>query len=353
MSSVKLLAVFFPFALTFAIGLLLQPIISKFLYHTRMFKRAVRDQENSSQMSAEYSRIHNHESERQTPRIGGVLVWLSVIVAMIIMVLIQTLAPSEVTFALDFTSRSQTLIPFVVLVIMSLIGLADDLMQILATSERYIHGFSRKTFAAIVTAMGLIGGVWMYVKLDITAIHIPGMGAVAIGWLIIPLFIIVSLAVFSSGVIDGVDGLAGGVMAIIFASYGALSIVSNRLDLAGLCFAISGATLAFVWFNVPPAKFYLGETGMLGLTSTLTYIAFLTDTVIWLPLIAFPLALTTFSSATQIISKKYFKRKIFRVAPIHHHFESIGWSRPAIVMRYWIITLITGSLGVLLALVVI
>lgn len=346
----SLLAVLFPFALTFAIGLILQPFVTRFLYAARMFKRSTRDSDNVSAMSAEYTKIHNHESEVRTPRIGGILVWASVTIAAIVMVVVQTLFPSDLTYALDFTSRSQTLIPFVVLVIMSWVGLVDDLMQILCTDPRYIHGLSRKTFITIITGLGLIGGFWFYYKLGIHAIHVPGLGNVGLGWGIIPAFTVVALAVFSSGVIDGVDGLAGGVMAIIYGSYGALALVIGRYDLAALCFAISGATLAFVWFNVPPAKFYLGETGMLGLTSTLTFIAFETNTVIWLPLIAFPLALTSFSSFTQILSKKFLGKKVFLVAPIHHHFEAMGWSRPAIVMRYWIITLITGSLGVLLAL---
>lgn len=344
------LTVLFPSALAFAIGLMLQPWVSNFLYSRKLWKQSHRDDKNPDAFSKTYTEIHNSDEETKTPRIGGVLVWLPVVITAGLLVLIQTFDSNTFTHALDFTSRKQTLIPFVVLIIMSCVGLVDDLMQVLLKNPLYTHGFSRRTFVLIVTLLGLFGGWWFFAKLGITSISIPLMGVWHLGLWIIPVFAFIAFAVFSSGVIDGVDGLAGGVFAIIFASYGVIALVQGQYDLATLCVTITGALLAFVWFNVPPAKFYLGETGVLGLTSTLTFVAFLTDKALWLPIIAFPLALTSFSSAAQILAKKLCNKKIFKVAPIHHHFEAIGWSRPAIVMRYWIITLIAGILGVLLAL---
>ena len=158
------------------------------------------------------------------------------------------------------------------------------------------------------------------------------------------------LAVFSGSVIDGMDGLAGGVLAIIFGAYAVIAFGQEQIDIAALCGVITGGILAFLWFNIPPARFYMGETGIMGLLVLLTVIAFLTDTVLILPLIAFPLAATTASNIIQITSYKYFgKRRVFKIAPLHHHFHALGWSKEKVVMRYWVVSIITALLGVVIA----
>jgi phospho-N-acetylmuramoyl-pentapeptide-transferase len=162
----------------------------------------------------------------------------------------------------------------------------------------------------------------------------------------------VLVATFSTSVIDGMDGLAGGVLAIIFGAYAGIAFGKDMVDIAALCGVISGSILAFLWFNVPPAKFYMGETGILGLTVLLTVVAFLTDTVLLLPLIALPLVATSASNVIQITSYKYFnKKRVFKIAPLHHHFHALGWSREKIVMRYWIVGMIAAIAGVVLALI--
>ena len=173
-----------------------------------------------------------------------------------------------------------------------------------------------------------------------------------LGMMYIPFFIIIMLGVFSTSVIDGIDGLSGGVMATIFTAYSVIAFVQNQIDISALCAVIAGGTLAFLWYNVPPARFYMSETGMLGLTVTLAVIAFLTDTVLLLPIIAFPLMITSLSVIIQMVSYKHFnKHRVFRVAPLHHHFEAIGWSKEKVVMRYWIISVVFAIMGVILALV--
>jgi phospho-N-acetylmuramoyl-pentapeptide-transferase len=153
-------------------------------------------------------------------------------------------------------------------------------------------------------------------------------------------------------VIDGMDGLAGGVLAVIFASYAAIAYGKNLVDIAALCGVISGGILAFLWFNIPPARFYMGENGILGLLVILTVVAFLTDTVLILPLIALPLAATTASNIIQIISYKYFgKRRVFKIAPLHHHFHALGWSKEKVVMRYWIVSIFCAVSGAIVALI--
>jgi phospho-N-acetylmuramoyl-pentapeptide-transferase len=160
------------------------------------------------------------------------------------------------------------------------------------------------------------------------------------------------LGVFSGSVIDGMDGLSGGVMSVIFTAYSVIAFTNHQVDISALCAVIAGGILAFLWFNIPPARFYMGETGILGLTVTLSVIAFLTDSVLVLPLIALPLVATSLSVIIQIFGYKYFnKKRVFRVAPLHHHFEALGWPRTKIVMRYWVISLICALFGVIIALI--
>ena len=202
----------------------------------------------------------------------------------------------------------------------------------------------------MVASIGLLGGLWFYTRLEIETIHLPFIGDWFIGWWIIPLFISVMVALFSSSVIDGIDGLAGGIMAIIFTAYAGIAFFQNQINLAAFCAVVAGSILAFLWFNIPPARFYMSETGILGLTVTLTVVAFLTDTIIWLPLIALPLLATSASVIIQLMSKKLRNgKKVFLVAPIHHHFEALGWPAYKVVMRYWILGVIFALMGMIMA----
>ncbi len=172
-----------------------------------------------------------------------------------------------------------------------------------------------------------------------------------LGTLIIPFFVLVALAIFSGGVIDGIDGLSGGVLASIFASYAVIAYSFNQMDLAAFSGTVAGALFAFLWFNVPPARFYMGETGIMGLTLALATIAFLTDSVLILPVVALPLVLTSLSVILQTASKKFLGKRIFRVAPLHHHFEAAGWPPYKVTMRYWIISVMFAIIGIILAIV--
>ncbi len=157
--------------------------------------------------------------------------------------------------------------------------------------------------------------------------------------------------VFSASVIDGIDGLSGGVIASIFMSFTLIAFFKHQIDLATLCAVITGATLAFLWFNIPPARFYMGETGMIGLTVTISVVAFLTNTVLLLPIIAFPLFITSLSTIVQILSRRFRNgKKVFLVAPLHHHFEALGWPKYKVTMRYWIVGIICAIVGVIISL---
>jgi phospho-N-acetylmuramoyl-pentapeptide-transferase len=195
-------------------------------------------------------------------------------------------------------------------------------------------------------------GCWFFYKLGMTTVHIPFGGEIYLGILIVPFFIIVALATFSGGVIDGIDGLSGGVLASIFAAYSVIAYANNQIDLAAFSGVITGVTLAFLWFNIPPARFYMGETGIMGLTITLATLAFLTDSVLILPIVALLLVVTSGSVILQTFSKKFRRgKRLFKLAPIHHHFEAIGWSPYKVTMRFWILSVVFAIIGIILAII--
>ncbi len=349
---IDVLKVVVPAVVTFFFGILITPFFTNFFYKYKMWKKSARI-DNSDGVSKEFADVHNTHAELSTPRIGGVIIWASVLLTVIFIYALSIIFPTELTLKLNFFSRSQTLIPLATLLLASLIGLADDLLQIFGkgsyAKDPLIY---RKIKVACIVVIGFIISYWFYDKLGATTIHIPFDGELDLGVWFIPFFIIVMLSVFSTSVIDGMDGLSGGVMGTIFTSYAVIAFVHNQIDIAALCTVIAGGILAFLWFNVPPARFYMGETGILGLTVTLSVIAFLTNSVLLLIVIGFPLVITSLSVIIQIFTYRHFnKKRFFKVAPLHHHFEAIGWSREKIVMRYWILSVVCAILGVIVALV--
>lgn len=356
--SLGLIKLFLPAVLTFLLGILITPFFTNIFYKHKMWKKVPRKINGNGlatdEMSEDFKKVNNAEAELHTPRVGGMIVWVSVCLAALILFLIPTFFPAEVSQRLNFVSKNQTLLPFLALLAGALLGLINDFMTIYVKKGVFVNGFPRRWMVSIIFIISLAFGLWFYFKLGMHTVSVPFSNIPwNLGVWFIPFFILVFMAVFSSGVIDGIDGLAGGVMGIIFAALATISYFQSQIDIAAFCLVVSGAILAFLWFNIPPARFWMGETGMLGLLFVLTIVAFLTDTVLVLPIIGLPLVITALSSFLQIISKKMFgpkKGKIFKVAPIHHHFEAIGWSREKITMRYWIISLIFAVFGVLITL---
>ncbi len=349
---IDVLKVVIPSVLAFFLGILITPYFTNIFYKYKMWKKNSRA-DNPDMTSVDFAKNHNTVSELSTPRIGGVIIWTSVLLTVVVIYLLSIIFPTDLTSKLNFFSRSQTLIPLATLILASLIGLVDDLLQIFGkgnyAKDPLIY---RKIKIVCVCIIGLVIGLWFYDKLEVSSIHIPFGGELELGVLFIPFFIMTMLAVFSSSVIDGMDGLSGGIMAVIFTAYSVIAFSHQQIDIAALCAVLAGGILAFLWFNIPPARFYMGETGMLGLTVTLSVIAFLTNAVLVLPIIAIPLVATSLSNIIQIGGYKYFnKHRVFKVAPLHHHFEALGWSREKIVMRYWIIGVVFAMSGVIVALV--
>lgn len=357
LSAIKVLL---PTLLSFIIGILITPSLTSLMYKHKMWKKKSRSSENTEAISADFKRIHNENDEVNTPRIGGVIVWISILLTIIFTLLFQLIAKDYISYdhiithnildKINFLSRNQTALLIVALIVGSIFGLIDDLLQIYGRELKLGDGISRKTRIFFVLLIASVGAYWFYVKLGMNTVHIPFGADLYLGFGFVFLFLFVTLAIFSGGIIDGIDGLAAGVLIPAFMAYTLIAFSNMQYDLAALGGAIIGGLLAFLWFNIPPARFYLGETGMLGLTIVLSMFAFLTNEVLVLAIIALPLLVTSASSSIQMFSKKYFHKKIFRVAPLHHHFQAIGWSSPRVTMRYWIISIICSVAGVVLAL---
>lgn len=345
-----ILKIIFPTVLTFFIGLLITPFFTRYFYKYKMWKKTSRAEADTS---STFQQIHNADGELSTPRIGGVIIWVAVLFAVCVIYLLSITFPSELTLKLNFFSRSQTLVPLAAFFFAAFVGLADDLFHIYGWGG-LVHDalIYRKIKIILITLIGILISYWFYFKIDYNSVHVPFNGPLELGIWFIPFFVIVMLATFSTSVIDGMDGLAGGVLATAFTAFAVIAFMNDQIDISALSGAIAGAILAFLWFNVPPARFYMGETGMMALTVVLAVIAFLTDSVLLLPIIALPLVATTASDIIQIFVYKFFNGyRVFRVAPLHHHFEALGWPREKVVMRYWIVSVIAAFAGVILALV--
>src|SRR3989344_4650704 len=273
-----ILKIIFPTVLTFFIGIAVTPSFSRYLYRQKMWKKSPRTESDTSDA---FKEIHNTSSELSTPRVGGVIIWTSVLFSVCIIYFLFLAFPSDLTLKLNFFSRSQTLVPLTAFFFAAFIGLMEDFFHIsgqgIVAKDSLVY---RKIKIVLITLIALVISSWFYYKIDFNSIHIPFGGSWELGIWFIPVFIIVMLATFSTSVIDGLDGLAGGVFASIFTAYAVIAFVTNQVDISALCGAIAGGILAFLWFNVPPARFYMGETGILALTVVLAVVAFLTDTVL-------------------------------------------------------------------------
>jgi phospho-N-acetylmuramoyl-pentapeptide-transferase len=342
--------VFIPATLTFLIGIAMTPFVAHFLYAHKMWKPKGGKIAMDGTPAEEFNRLHTAR-EVGTPRLGGVIVWGSVLLCALFLQALWMVMPESFAH-LAFVSRAQTWVPLAALLVGALVGMLDDLYEV-----RGVSGLRLRARLVIVAFVALLCGLWFYHKLGISSVSMPlHAGPLELGWLFVPVFIVATLFVYAGGVIDGLDGLAGGIFAVIFSAYAGIAFFQQQLTLAALCAAVVGGLLAFLWFNIPPARFYLSETGTMGLTLLLTVVAFLTDAhvggrgVSVLPIIALPLVATVASNVLQVASKKILGRKLLRIAPLHHHFEALGWPPAKVVMRYWVVGVVAAIIGMTLAL---
>ena len=343
--TINVIKIFFLATTTSVLAILWCPLLTNFLYKHQLWKKSARQKAISGEDAVVFNSLHK-EKEVGTPRMGGLLIWITVTLVIFIFFILSLLFPGTWINQFNFFSRSQTWLPLFTLVIASIVGLVDDFLVTKGWGKYIGGGISFNKRLIIVILIGLIGSIWFYQKLGWDLVYVPFIGDVSIGLWYVPLFILVTVACWSGGIIDGLDGLSGGTFASIFGAFTIIAFSSGKIDLAAFCAVITGALFAFLWFNIPPARFYMGETGILGLTSTMAVVAFLTDSVYVLPIIAGLLVIEVLSVIIQLLSKKFRRKKVFLSTPIHHHFEALGWPSYKVTMRAWIIGIVLAILGV-------
>lgn len=321
------------------------PLLSKFLYK---YKIGVKIKKESDVGKAPvYHKLHKDKSG--TPTMGGVLVWATVLFLAIIFHLIKPYSDIKIIMRLDFLSRSQTWLPLFALITTAIVGAFDDIFSAKGWGSNKGGGIRFLYRFGWLILIATVGSLWFYFKLGQNSIHVPGFGDFRIDWWYIPFFIFVVLATaFSSNETDGLDGLNGGILLIAFAVFGAIAFAQNKIDLAAFCSAICGALLAFLWFNIYPARFFMGDTGSASLGATLAVVALMTNSSLILPIVCIIYVIESLSVVIQLASKKLFGRKIFLSTPIHHHFEALGWPETKVTMRAWILTGVFAGMGLVI-----
>ena len=329
-------------AISFLLAMALTPILTQFLFKHRLGKQI-----RTSPDTPVFSKMH--EKKRGTPTMGGILIWFATIALAVTFWFLDRVAGIEWFHNLNFLTRQQTLLPLGLMLAAALLGLLDDYLGIRGVGSAKGGGLRARQRLILYGIIAGIGAWWFYYKLDFDQLFVPFYGTINIGWWYIPLFIFVVIATqHSTNVTDGLDGLAGGVLATIFFAFGIIAFNQGRFELAAMTAVIGGALLAFLWFNIYPARFFMGDTGSMSLGTVLAAIAFLTNSVLILPIVGFILVMESASVILQLASRKLFKRKIFLSAPVHHHFEAMGWPETKVTMRFWVISAVVAVVGVTL-----
>lgn len=336
-----LIKIFILATAAFIITVLLTPLLTHFLYKHKLGKQ-IRDRRDTPI----FSRLHKAKSG--TPTMGGILIWGTTILLTVGIFYLAKFFNGDVFTQLNFLSREQTLLPLGALFASAMVGLFDDLLNIKRVGPKG-GGLKVRHKLLLYTLIAAFGAWWFYVKLDWDIIHVPFFGDYIIGLWFIPLFIFIIVATsFSVNETDGLDGLAGGVLLIAFAAFAVIAFVQGKFDLAVFCGVIVGALTAFLWFNIYPARFFMGDTGSMSLGITLGIIAMYTNTFLLLPLIGFILVIESLSVIIQIASRKIRHKKVFLSAPLHHHFEAKSWPEPKVVMRFWLTSGVMAMIGLII-----
>lgn len=341
MIEIAIIKIFFLTVISFIVAVAFTPLLTHFLFKYKLGKR-IRTQDSAPIMS----RLHAKKSG--TPTMGGILIWFTVLLLALLINYFWHVTGNQTLGDLNFLTRTETWLPLGALVLSALVGLFDDFLN--------IHGIGSKGGGLRVrhrllayTVIAIAGAYWFYFKLDWDLIRVPFLGDFNIGLWYIPIFMFIIIATaFSVNETDGLDGLAGGALLTSFAAYATIAFMQGRYDLAAFCGAIVGALLAFLWFNINPARFFMGDTGAMSLGVTLGIVAMLTNTILLLPIIGFVFMIESASVILQVTSKKFRGKKIFLSAPIHHHFEAVGWTEPKVVMRFWIISAVMATVGLII-----
>jgi len=328
---------------SFAVAMLATPAVTRLLKYLKLGKQI-----RSEASAPIFDRLHAGKSG--TPTMGGILIWGSVLAVAFLFSLAANVIRDQPWIELNFISRRETLLPIAALFFAAIVGLVDDYLNVRKIGA---HGGGLKVWHRLLSysLIAVAAAWWFYAKLEWDVLRVPFVGIVHVGAWMIPIFIFVIVATaFSVNETDGLDGLAAGTLLTAFAAYGAIAFFQDKTELAAFCGAVVGALLAFLWFNINPARFFMGDTGAMSLGVTLGVVAMLTNSLLLLPIIGLVFVLESLSVIIQVLSKKFRKKKVFLSAPIHHHFEAKGWPEPTIVMRFWVIAAVSGVLGLIIAL---
>ena len=330
-----LMQVFMLGLLSFVTSMVITPLYTEVAYRYKWWKTA-RTTAVTGETAKVYRRLHAGKHARNIPTMAGIIFVVSV---------------AMVTLTGNL-SRSETWLPLAAMVGAGAIGLIDDLLNIRSFGAG-IAGMRAKIKSLLLIGVALIGGWWFYAKLGVTAVDVPFLDPVSIGWLIIPLFVLVVYATANAvNITDGLDGLAGGLAAIAFGAYAIIAFFEEKYGVAGFCLTLTGALLSYTWFNIYPARFFMGDVGSFALGTALGVVAMLTNTIFILPIIGIVFVIEAGSSLLQIISKQLRGgRKIFKIAPVHHHFEASGWPETKVTMRFWVIGQVAAFIGIIVFLV--
>ena len=342
---VRLLLLMF---VAFGLAMAATPVLTHFLYKYRLWKPKPRDVAPDGRPAPIVAALASQQ-DKGTPRLGGILIWFTVALTAAIGFIFAQLNSSWTYW--DFIDRRETWLPIFAIIAAGLVGLTDDLLVVKGRGGYAGGGLAFKWRLVLVGIIGLIGAWWFTEKLGFSNVFVPFAGNIDIGWLYGPLFFVVLYATFSTGVVDGLDGLSGGVFSTIFFTFAAIAYARGQYDLAAFCAVLLGASFAYLWFNIPPARFYMGETGILALTVTLTVVAFLTNAVLLLPIAGIILAAESGSVILQMLSKKIRGKKVFLSAPLHHHFEAKGWPAYKVTMRFWVVSAVFSMVALLIYLI--
>lgn len=288
-----------------------------------------------------------HQKKAGTPTMGGIIIWATTLGLALAVLFLDTLFDGFWTF-LNFVDRAQTYLPLAAMAIAAVAGLADDWLGVLKIGVKG-GGLKVRHKLVLYVAIAAVGAWWFYYRLGFDLLYVPLFGTIQVGWLYVPFFMfIITATAFSANETDGLDGLLGGVSLFAFGALTVVAFALGRYDLATLGGVVIGSLLAFLWYNIYPARFFMGDTGSMSLGITLGVIAMLTNTALLLPFFGIILVLESVSVIAQLLSKKLLGRKIFLSAPIHHHFEALGWPETKVTMRFWIISAVFMALGLVI-----
>lgn len=316
----------------FMLAMLLTPVYTLLAYRYKFWKRQ-RTTSTTGEKLEVFTKLHADKFKRNIPTMAGVIFVVAIAVISLI-------------FNLD---RGQTWLPIAALIGGAFVGLLDDVINVRGQGKG-VAGLRSSLKFIMITAIGLALGWFFYAKLGAVTIDIPFLGELMLGWIIIPLFAFTVVATSNAvNISDGLDGLAGGLVAISYVAFGIISIFQSQLFLAGFCFTVVGALLSYLWFNIYPARFFMGDAGSFALGTSLGVVAMLTNTLFLLPIIGIVFVVEAGSSLIQIASKRVLHRRIFISAPYHQHLEASGWPETKVTTRFWIIAIVASFVGVLLA----